>query len=279
MKFSIITACYNSGAKIKRAVGSIRGQAGVSLEHIIQDGQSGDNSLDWLFSQSDLDVRSEADSGMYQAINRGWARASGDILSWLNSDEQYLPGTLEKVLSVFEKYPDVDVVWGNMICIDPSGEPIAARREIPARFLYMRNCTCYMPSCAVFFRRKLWDSGILKLDETFRVSADKDLYLRLLRANIKMFHIKDYLSLFEVSDENLSVTMKHHVKDEGIRIYRDYGAFKNPILRRAVHGLRYCEKLMQGSYFRRDISYTLTISDKPEYREVSAPHVGSRFAF
>lgn len=279
MKFSITTACYNSMDKIQRAIGSVRGQKGYRYEHIIQDGGSSNGSVDWLNRQSNLDVCSEPDSGMYQAINRGWARATGDIFSWLNCDEQYLPGTLEKVARAFAENPEVDVVWGNFICVDASGQPIAARREIPVRYLYMRNCTCYIPSCTVFFRKKLWESGILQLDETFKVSSDKDLYLRLLKAGHKFFNINEYLALFEVDEHNLSATIKVRVAEEGARIFNEYGAFTIFVSRKLIKLARYLEKWFRGAYRNVNIQYQYSCDEMMNHKIISACKIGSKFSF
>lgn len=139
MKFSVITPTRNAIDKLKRCVGSVRGQTGVAIEHIIQDACSTDGTPDWLAAQPDVLARSEPDAGMYDAINRGWGRASGDIFSWLNSDEQYLPGTLEKVAGVFERNPDVDLIYGDALVVDATGNLLAARREIRLSRTYIAN--------------------------------------------------------------------------------------------------------------------------------------------
>ena len=92
--FSIATPTRNALAKLRRCVGSVQGPFGPSCEQLVQDACSTDGTPEWLFRQPDLKAVSEPDAGMYDAINRAWGRAQGQILSWLNSDEQYLPGTL-----------------------------------------------------------------------------------------------------------------------------------------------------------------------------------------
>jgi len=148
--FSIATPTRNSLEKLKRCVGSVRGQKEVTFEHIIQDATSTDDTPAWLESQSNLMAISEKDAGMYDAINRAWARSNGDFLSWLNSDEQYLPGTLAKVQAYFDTHPDVDVVFGDYIVTDPDGHPIALRREIPFRKIYVANSFLNMQSATIF---------------------------------------------------------------------------------------------------------------------------------
>ena len=102
--FSIATPTRNDLDKLKRCIGSVRGQTSVRVEHLIQDAQSTDGTADWLAAEEGLDYRSEADHGMYDAINRAWGRARGQILAWLNSDEQYLPGALARVADFFYRH-------------------------------------------------------------------------------------------------------------------------------------------------------------------------------
>lgn len=133
VSFSIATPTRNSLDRLRRCVGSVRGQRGVTLEHLVHDARSEDGTPAWLAAQAGLLGISEADGGMYDAINRAWARSTGKFLSWLNSDEQYLLGTLAKVEAFFDAHPDVDVVFGNYIVADAQGRPVALRREIPFR--------------------------------------------------------------------------------------------------------------------------------------------------
>src|SRR5258708_40267565 len=91
---SIITPSFRSSAWLKLCIASVADQR-VSLEHIVQDAGSDDGTLDWLPQDRRVQLFAEKDQGMYDAINRGLRRANGDILGYLNCDEQYLPGTLD----------------------------------------------------------------------------------------------------------------------------------------------------------------------------------------
>ena len=97
MKFSIITPSFRNSSWLRLCVASIADQQGVELEHIVQDSCSDDGTQDWLPRDQRVQAFIEKDSGMYDAVNRGWRRARGDILAYLNCDEQYLPGALKTV--------------------------------------------------------------------------------------------------------------------------------------------------------------------------------------
>src|ERR1700722_4755740 len=176
--FSIATPTRNALALLKRCVGSVRGQRSRTYEHLVQDAVSTDGTPERRREQADVGFVSERDGGMYDAINRAWGRSRGSILSWLNSDEQYLPGTLDYVARAFKEHPAADVIWGDVIIVDAHGKPIALRREIPFRSIYVKNSFLYVLSCAAFFRRSLFDRGLLRFDTQYRFSGDMDLRLR-----------------------------------------------------------------------------------------------------
>ncbi|MCC7449517.1 MAG: glycosyltransferase [Anaerolineae bacterium] len=266
MRFSVVTPTRNALGKLRRCVGSIRGQSGVDVEHIVQDACSTDGTGEWLSSQTDLRTTSEPDGGMYDAINRGWQHARGDVLSWLNSDEQYLPGTLKRIGAVFEQNPGVDFVYGDVLIVNASGDLIAARREIRLSKIYISNSFLNAPSCTTFFRRRLWDEGILRLDTAYRYAADMDLILRLLHAGKSYYKLSAYLSAFTMDGTNLSC--HPGMLEETDMVQRTFGAFTSPLLRRAVTLGRYAERLLTGSYKRVDLAYEFASDEHPHYRTI-----------
>ena len=242
--FSVATPTRNSLDKLKRCVGSVRGQRDVAVEHLVQDARSSDGTPAWLSTQTDLRTVSEADAGMYDAINRAWTRAQGEYFSWLNSDEQYLPGTLAKIQTFFETHPAVDVVFGNYIVADPQGRPVALRREIPFRRIYVANSFLNMQSATIFYRRRLWDSGLLRLNSKYRYASDKELILRIASAGKLIAHIPEYLSVFGIDGTNLSTHRQMTEEAEQVRLA--YGAFRSNVLRQIVLLGRRIERLLNA---------------------------------
>jgi len=317
MKFSIATPCFNSRTDLPRCVGSIRGQMsadavpgssflvpglgnpGFGVEHLVQDGLSTDGTVEWLREYAGKLKQAECpnqerrtkneepsftfayasgkDAGMYDAINKAWERSTGGILSWLNADEQYLPGTLEKVARYFREHPDVDAVFGNAWIVDGEGRPLAARREIPLRQCYVTNGFLYALSCTLFYRRTLWEKGWLRLDNQYRYSSDADLVLRLLEHGVKFGHISRFLSVFGVAGGNLSFSPA--MKDESDGIKRKFGMLRSPWARRAVMTARHVEKLLRGCYRPVPASFQFALDEVPNYREVDMPSVGTRFEY
>jgi glycosyltransferase involved in cell wall biosynthesis len=276
IRFSIATPTRNSLDKLQRCVGSVRGQLEVTLEHLIQDAQSSDGTPEWLLQQVGLQAVSEADAGMYDAINRAWSRSKGDFLSWLNSDEQYLPGTLAKVQAAFDANPEVDVIFGNYIVADSQGRPVALRREIPFRRIYVANSFLNMQSATIFYRRKLWDSGLLRLNSQYRYAADKDLIMRIAASGAVIKHIPEYLSVFGIDGTNLSThpQMKHEA--EVIRLA--FGGFRSKVLRQLILIGRRIERLLNGGYRSETICFRYAVDETPRYADVVASNMGGRYS-
>lgn len=278
-RFSIVTPCFNSMPVLRRCVGSVRGQKDIALEHLVQDGGSKDDTAAWARGQAGLDVVSEKDAGMYDAINKGWARARGEIFSWLNCDEQYLPGALARVDRAFREHPDADVVHGDFIVVDPEGRALSARREIPLRARYISNGFLYAFSCATFFHRRLFDAGLPKFDTTFRLAGDADLMLRLLTAGRRFVQVKAYLSLYGVDGGNLSVAQSATGAKETALIRQRHGALPSAVLRRGVLLGRYVERLFAGCYRTDAVSYAFALDETPAYRDFTAVRAASRFTY
>ena len=276
VRFSIATPTRNALDKLKRCVGSVRGQRDVTLEHLIQDAQSTDGTPEWLLRQADMPAVSEKDAGMYDAINRAWARSRGEFFSWLNSDEQYLPGTLAKVAAYFDAHPEVDVVFSDYIVADLQGRPVALRREIPFCRAYVANGFLNMQSATIFYRRHLWDSGLLRLDSQYRYAADKDLILRIAASGAVIRHIPEYLAVFGIDGTNLSTHPQMAQEVEKIRLV--FGAFRSKVLRQLVMLGRRIERLLSGGYRSETIRYRYAVDETPRYIEVTATNLGGRYS-
>src|SRR3989442_942101 len=127
MRFSIITPSFRHSEWLKLCIASVADQE-VELEHIIQDSCSDDGTQEWLPRESRVKAFVEKDRGMYDAVNRGFRRATGDLLAYLNCDEQYLPGALAAVRNYFLQNPKKEVVFANCIVVDSNGNYICDRR-------------------------------------------------------------------------------------------------------------------------------------------------------
>src|SRR5262249_44831971 len=127
VQFSIVTPSFRNSKWLKLCIASVADQSGVQIEHIVQDACSDDVTQDWLPHDKRVKAFIEKDGGMYDAVNRGYRRAQGDILAYVNCDEQYLPGGLRAIQDYFERHPKIEVALAGTIVVDGSGNYVCHR--------------------------------------------------------------------------------------------------------------------------------------------------------
>jgi hypothetical protein len=162
--------------------------------------------------QYTIKIFSEPDSGMYDALNRGFARSRGSLVAWLNSDEQYLSGTLTKVAQIFDSDKEVDVLLGDVILADRELNPICYRRIMVPDLWHTRLVHLHSLSCAMFFRRECLPSP--PFDPKWKVIGDAVLVENWLRERRRIRCCRIPLSLFTFTGENLSVSANGKVEKE-----------------------------------------------------------------
>jgi glycosyltransferase involved in cell wall biosynthesis len=257
--FSIITPSYNMISHLRRCVRSVADQQGISVQHIVIDGGSTDGSLEWLAAQAGLEFVSERDNGMYDAINKGLARARGDIIAYLNCDEQYLEGTLSLVKDIFDRKPKLDILFGDVLLIDEHGRLIAYRKGYQARWFYILASHLYVLSCAMFFRRTIIDDGY-RFDVRFRDAADAAFVVSLLKKPYRAEHVRQYLSTFCYTGNNMSLGM--NARAEALKLRKSAPLWLR-LLRPCIDTLRLLEKLFSGAYIQRfPIEYGVYVNDQ-----------------
>ncbi|MGZ5248463.1 MAG: glycosyltransferase family 2 protein [Flavitalea sp.] len=181
MKISVITAAYNSAATIADTLRSVAEQDYPDIEHIIIDGGSRDDTMGIVidFLHVKLSI-SEEDKGIYDAMNKGIKRATGDIIAILNSDDFYSNSSvLSSVASLFED-PQIDAVYGDLQYVKQDNTNIVSRYWKAGKFSASKFYYGWMPPHPSFFvRRKVYDQVGL-FNTTLRTSADYELMLRIL---------------------------------------------------------------------------------------------------
>lgn len=205
----------------------------VAVEHIIQDaGSPGIEDFarevgadfyrdDKLISHSpfripnySLTIYCERDEGMYDAINRGLARTSGEICAWLNSDEQYLVGTLAKVAEIFQDRPDLEVLLGDALITDADHNPVCYRRiMVPGRW-HTRLDHLHSLSCAMFFKRSVLPAP--PMDPKWKVIGDAVLMDYFLGSRKKIHACRELLSTYAFTGKNLSADKSNNEHERWI---------------------------------------------------------------
>jgi glycosyltransferase involved in cell wall biosynthesis len=183
MEISIITAVYNREYSIKRALESIKKQTYPYIQNVVIDGCSTDNTAviaKKILCKSDI-FKSEQDSGIYEALNKGIKFSSGEVIGFLHSDDYYQDHTIvQKIMQLFSN-PEVDIVYGNSIFFEKDNQE-TDKRIYKSDKLSKRNLAWgKMPSHpTMFIRRRVYDKvGLYNID--FKIAADYEFLCRLTK--------------------------------------------------------------------------------------------------
>ena len=225
---SVITPCYNSAAFLEDAIKSVRGQRGVAVEQIVMDGASTDGTLEILRRYPSVRWTSEPDGGQSDAINKGFLRATGELVGWLNADDYYLPGGLEAIARAAHQHSEADVIYGDCVFVDRAGRILRSKIEHdfdPAVLLYFG---CYIPSTSTFFRRRVIESGRL-LDCDYRVCMDFEYFARLANAGCRFHYVPRVVAAFRWHGGNVSAVNVGRRAEERLRVQRLFGKLTDSV--------------------------------------------------
>jgi glycosyltransferase involved in cell wall biosynthesis len=201
-RISVVTPSYNQAHYLESTIHSILDQHYPALEYIIQDGGSTDESPAIIerFRPRLHAAESVKDKGQSDAINKGFAKATGAILAWVNSDDLLLPGALHHIGAYFAAHPEVDVVYGHRVIINQHGAE-TARWLLPPHDNRVLDYADYIPQETLFWRRSLWEKVGGQVDESFRFALDWDLILRFRDAGARFVRLPYFLGAFRVHAE------------------------------------------------------------------------------
>jgi glycosyltransferase involved in cell wall biosynthesis len=240
VKISVVTPSFNGRRFLDATARSILSQSGeFALEWIVTDGGSTDGTLDYLRRLSDPRLRllSEPDRGQSDAINKGLALATGDVVAWLNTDDLYTPGALDAVARAFAVNPDAQWLVGRYEVIDEQGAPIRSAvvrykerslRRYSYRGLLREN---FISQPAVFWRREFGKS-VGPLDESLHWTMDYDLWLRMGRRSAPLF-LDAVLAQFRLHPASKTGKVDRRQFDEQYAVASRY--FGGDRVSRAVH--------------------------------------------
>jgi glycosyltransferase involved in cell wall biosynthesis len=265
---SVVTPSFNQGEFIEEALASVRGQTYKNCEHLVIDGVSTDGTVDMLRNlagdkeEANLVWVSERDSGQSEALNKGFRRAKGEIIGWLNSDDRYRTGCFEHVVQAFEENPGVDIIYGDYLTIDELGKVLQIRREIEfSAFVLLYHRVLYIPTTATFFRRRIFDEGNW-LEENLQYAMDLEFFIRLSAGGYRFKHLPKILAAFRIHPESKSCSFPDKQRREHQQVIFAaapiFGRLKSPIakvtilsvLRSIAGAKRYAEKMRRGYYWQ-----------------------------
>lgn len=194
-KVSIVTPSLNQGQFIEEAIQSVLSQDYPNIEYIVMDAGSTDGTLDVLKKYNNNIIWiSEPDEGQPDAINKGWRMASGEMLTWLNSDDVLTPSAVCNMVNLFSGDDHCAAVYGDHIIIDTEGKTIRRCSALDFNFeiiLYGINYICP----AIFIRREVLER-VGYLDINFPYLFDWEFYLRMASKQLKILHLPETLFKF-----------------------------------------------------------------------------------
>jgi glycosyltransferase involved in cell wall biosynthesis len=208
---SIITPSYNQASFLEKTIRSVLGQDYPEIEYIVVDGASTDGSVEIIERYQDKLAWwiSEKDAGQAEAINKGFRRARGEILAWLNSDDIYAPGAVGRAVEILQKRPEVFLVFGNAVSIDETGRPfndqVFGHRDFEDLAAFKIIC---QPT--VFFRKEALDKAGF-LDPTYHLLLDHHLWLRIAALG-PLAHVPEVLAF-----------ARYHPGAKNVRQAADFG--------------------------------------------------------
>jgi glycosyltransferase involved in cell wall biosynthesis len=190
---SVITPSFNQARYLEQTMRSVLEQDYPHIEYIVIDGASMDGSVDIIrkYKSRLAYWASEKDSGQAEAVNKGLARATGEIVAWLNSDDYYLSGAVSSAVKILEENQNVILVYGDMLAVDENGQTINLMKYGQ---LSLADLLCFqiIGQPSVFFRRgALQKAGLL--DTTFHFLLDHHLWIRMA-AQGKILHVSQVWS-------------------------------------------------------------------------------------
>ena len=276
-RLSIVTPSFNQGEFLEETIKSVLDQEYENLEYIVIDGGSTDKSVSIIKKYGNRLAHwvSEPDEGQYHAINKGFARATGEIMAWLNSDDKYLPWTLSVVADIFSAFPEVEwltsvhpLQWnshGQAVAVDFTGalsrHSFLQGNNFPVEGSIGRR---WIQQESTFWRRSLWERAGGRLDQSLAMAADFELWARFYD-HADLFGAQALLGGFRSHGVQRSVLHRDRYMAEAEQVLRAKGRWPTGWLESVVreitwkifrqHSLVRLPKLLQMLLFRTGILY------------------------
>lgn len=266
-KISIVTASYNLAPYLEQTILSVLSQQYPNLEYIVIDGGSTDGSVDIIrkYEKKLAYWASEPDGGLYDALQKGFDRSTGEIMAWLNADDMYHPSALSIVGEVFARFPEVHWLTGFPTCFDEAGRTVKVKpnTRLWSKYDYYLGHYQWIQQESTFWRRTLWDQSGATFSADCRLAGDYDLWLRFFRHQ-RLYSVEALIGGYRIRKNQLSRQYAHQYQQEVKRRLQAETA------RRAAFGQLRLIKLLR-LLLRLLPGYGLTFVKRFYYRQFNYP--------
>jgi glycosyltransferase involved in cell wall biosynthesis len=243
LKISIVTPSYNSGIFLRRTIESILAQNYANLEYILQDGGSTDETSAILSEYRSVVAHctSAPDRGQYDALNKGFEIATGEVMAWLNADDIYLQGTLPLIGKIFEQFPQIKWLTTRYPLAIDENDILISTSVIPGFSMHGFLCgdnlpamgwegTAFIQQESTFWRRSLWVQAGGYIDSDLQFAADFDLWARFFKQE-ELYAIDVPLACFRKhASQKTSTNFKRYLDEAGVVFTRIGGRVPGPAL-------------------------------------------------
>ena len=242
---TIITPSFNQARFLEATIKSVLSQDYPRIEYLVVDGGSSDGTVDIIKKYTSrgevISPRaggsspllawwvSEKDKGQTDAINKGFARAKGEILAWINSDDTYEPGAVSAAVRYLQDHPEVGMVYGDCNFINENGRVIGKFGSAQTSYRLLRQGYAHIPQQTMFFRADLWRQ-VGPLDPSFYFAMDYDLWTRIA-ARTEIKYVPQTWANFRLHGSGKTIAADDRCWPEMLRVhYRDGGSFFSAIV-------------------------------------------------
>jgi glycosyltransferase involved in cell wall biosynthesis len=248
-RLSVITPCFNSARNLRETIESVVQQQYPDVEHIVVDGGSTDGTLAILNEYPQVLWTSGKDEGLYDAMNKGIARATGELILVLNSDDCLRPGAFQAVVRGFGAHPGWGACFGDVVYVDGEGREIYRREEAVYDYSILRYWNDYICHQTLYVRKAVYERIGAYNFKDYPLCSDYELILRLGREGVKVGHVPALLASFRFHGGAISSSqrLEENMRQETKRIRADYGCprgWRGAVLSLLYRAKRQLQKLL-----------------------------------